>query len=38
LLLTRRTSWLVDLEAAGLETYVWRPADWLSGRIERVLL
>jgi Holliday junction resolvase len=29
--------WLSALAAAGAETYVWRPADWLDGTIERVL-
>ena len=29
--------WLADLEAAGVEAYVWRPSDWREGRISRVL-
>lgn len=30
-------AWLEVLDEAGAEVYVWRPADWLSGEIERVL-
>lgn len=29
--------WMVALRAAGAEFYVWSPADWLSGEIERIL-
>lgn len=30
-------AWLDDLRAAGCEAYVWRPADWHSGEIDRIL-
>jgi hypothetical protein len=30
-------AWLDDLDAVGAEAYLWRPAHWLSGEIERVL-
>lgn len=30
-------AWLDDLAAAGIETYVWRPAHWRDGTIERIL-
>lgn len=30
-------AWLASLQLAGLEVYTWRPADWASGTIERVL-
>jgi hypothetical protein len=29
--------WLGVLRAVGMETAVWRPADWLDGSIERAL-
>lgn len=29
--------WLQDLEAAGQETHVWRPKDWLDGTIQDTL-
>ena len=29
--------WLDVLRLAGAETYVWKPADWISGEIEAVL-
>jgi VRR-NUC domain len=29
--------WLGELGVAGVEVYVWRPADWSSGAIEAVL-
>ena len=29
--------WLKRLSATKAEVWVWRPADWLSGAIERVL-
>jgi hypothetical protein len=29
--------WLAALANAGVEQYVWRPADWLDGSIEAVL-
>lgn len=29
--------WLIELHAAGVETYLWRPADLLSGAIAEVL-
>jgi hypothetical protein len=29
--------WKDELEAAGIEVYVWRPSDWSSGRIEAIL-
>jgi hypothetical protein len=29
--------WLFRLDAAGAEAHVWRPADWRSGVVERVL-
>jgi hypothetical protein len=32
-----QTRWLKRLARAGQATYVWRPADWASGEIERVL-
>lgn len=30
-------AWLDQLPATGTETYLWRPADWLSGVIPEVL-
>jgi hypothetical protein len=32
-----QTRWLERLAKAGQATYVWRPADWASGEVERVL-
>ena len=29
--------WIAALKAAGEEVYVWRPAEWMDGTIERVL-
>jgi hypothetical protein len=29
--------WLAVLRATGAEVYVWKPADWTAGTIERVL-
>jgi hypothetical protein len=29
--------WLDAFAAAGFETYIWRPSDWLSGAIIEVL-
>jgi hypothetical protein len=29
--------WLSDFEGAGIEVHIWRPRDWHSGAIERVL-
>lgn len=29
--------WLADYEACGVETYVWRPYDLISGQISAVL-
>lgn len=29
--------WLDALRGVGVEVYVWTPADWYSGEIERVL-
>ena len=29
--------WLDQLDRAGAETYVWRPADWMDGTIESTL-
>lgn len=29
--------WLAALANAGVEQYVWRPSNWLSGEIEAVL-
>lgn len=34
----KQQEWLDALEATGLvEVYVWRPSDWLSGTIERIM-
>jgi hypothetical protein len=30
-------AWLDDLEAAGADTGIWRPIDWLDGTVEREL-
>jgi hypothetical protein len=32
-----QVEWLKALERAGAEVHIWRPADWRSGEIERVL-
>ena len=32
-----QTAWLDALNESGADTYVVRPSDWLSGRIEEVL-
>jgi hypothetical protein len=32
-----QTRWLERLARAGQATFVWRPADWASGEVERVL-
>jgi hypothetical protein len=29
--------WLNGFRASGIQTYVWRPADWESGVIEAIL-
>lgn len=29
--------WMMKLQAAGIETATWRPEDWASGHIEKVL-
>lgn len=29
--------WKGELEAAGVEVYLWRPSSWSSGEIERIL-
>lgn len=29
--------WLARFEASGVETYIWRPIDWLDGSIIKVL-
>lgn len=29
--------WLAALAACGIETYLWRARDWVSGRIEATL-
>ena len=29
--------WLLALEDAGVETYIFRPCHWISGEIERIL-
>lgn len=34
---TGQQQWLDTLTAAGVQTYVWRPADWLNGDIQRAL-
>lgn len=30
-------AWLLRLVSVANEAYVWRPEDWLSGKIEKVL-
>ncbi len=30
-------TWLDELSNARAETYLWRPDDWTSGEVERVL-
>jgi hypothetical protein len=32
-----QTAWLLALDNAGAETYVWKAADWADGSIDRVL-
>jgi hypothetical protein len=32
-----QSRWLAAFEAGGAAAYVWRPSDWLSGEVERVL-
>lgn len=32
-----QVAWLEALLLAGLEIYVWRPSDWLEGRIAKLL-
>lgn len=35
----KQSEWLYSLAARGqVETYCWRPRDWSSGEIERVLI
>jgi hypothetical protein len=34
---TAQREWLDDLEQAGQEVYVWRPEQWVSGEIHRIL-
>lgn len=35
----KQSEWLYSLSARGqVETYCWRPRDWSSGEIERVLI
>lgn len=29
--------WISALTAAGAETFIWKPADWTSGAIEKAL-
>jgi hypothetical protein len=29
--------WKAELEAAGVEVYLWRPSSWSSGEIEQIL-
>ncbi|MDR4533224.1 VRR-NUC domain-containing protein [Glutamicibacter sp. PS] len=30
-------AWLEDLRAAGQVAYVWRPMDWVTGRVQSAL-
>lgn len=32
-----QTAWLTDLNAAGADTGIWRPIDWLNGTVEHEL-
>lgn len=32
-----QSEWLAELRAAGQEAFLWTPAEWHSGEIERVL-
>lgn len=32
-----QAAWLTVFQQAGAETHVWRPSDWMSNEIERVL-
>ncbi len=34
---SEQQDWLAALSNAGVESYVWRPSDWLAGTIEGVL-
>lgn len=36
-LTTPQLAWYAGLLDVGAEAYVWRPADWKSGTIERIL-
>jgi Holliday junction resolvase len=36
-LTAEQAEWLTDWRAAGALVFVWRPDDWLSGRIGEVL-
>jgi hypothetical protein len=33
-----QTAWLQDLEKAGQEVHIWRPADWHDGTIRNRLM
>ena len=35
---TAQQEWLDAIKDCGIETYVWRPTQWLDGTIERILL
>jgi hypothetical protein len=37
LLSVDQQDWLHALKLAGVECHVWKPADWTSGEIEKVL-
>ena len=32
-----QATWLKALAATGLHVYVWRPYDWITGGVERIL-
>jgi Holliday junction resolvase len=34
---SEQTSWLADLRAAGVETYIVYDVDWMAGRLDDVL-
>jgi hypothetical protein len=34
---TAQQEWLDAIKDCGIETYVWRPTQWLDGTIERIL-
>jgi len=36
-LTTSQVEWLEGLHACGQETYLFRPSEWISGRVEEVL-